>query len=50
MVAIERRIRAPYDYDAAWSWALAMTWEERQARLRGLSQPRLRYAIEEIAP
>ncbi|MBX3562145.1 MAG: hypothetical protein KF780_10085 [Sphingomonas sp.] len=49
MVAIERRIRAPYDYDAAWSWALSMTREERRARLRALS-PRLRYAIEEIAP
>ncbi len=49
MVAIERRIRAPYDYDAAWAWALAMTREERQARLRALRPPRLRYAIEEIA-
>lgn len=49
MVAIERRIRAPYDYDAAWTWALAMTREERQARLRDLRQPRLPYAIEAIA-
>ena len=52
MVAIERRI-AP-SYDEAWSWALAMTREERQARLRALrsqsaasqtaasSRPRLR--------
>jgi hypothetical protein len=36
MVAIERRIPGRYDYDAAWTWALAMTREERQARLRGL--------------
>ncbi len=50
MVAIERRIGAHYDYDAAWTWALAMTREERQARLRDLHAPRLRYAIEEIAP
>ncbi len=34
MVSIERRIPGRYDYDAAWSWALAMTREERQARLR----------------
>lgn len=50
MVAIERRIRAPYDYDAAWAWALSMTREARRTRLRDLHQPRLRYAIEEIAP
>lgn len=43
MVAIERRIQGPYDYDAAWTWALAMTREERQARLRSL-WPRLRYS------
>jgi hypothetical protein len=36
MVSIERRIPGRYDYDAAWSWALAMTREERQARLRVL--------------
>jgi hypothetical protein len=36
MVSIERRIPAAYDYDAAWTWALAMTREERQARLRSL--------------
>lgn len=36
MVAIERRIPGRYDYDAAWTWALAMTREERQARLRVL--------------
>ena len=35
MVSIERRIPG-YDYDSAWSWALAMTREERQARLRAL--------------
>jgi len=36
MVAIERRIPGRYDYDAAWTWALAMTRAERQARLRRL--------------
>lgn len=36
MVAIERRIPGRYDYDAAWTWTLAMTREERQARLRAL--------------
>jgi hypothetical protein len=36
MVAIERRIPGGYDYDAAWRWALAMTREEREARLRSL--------------
>ena len=41
MVAIERRIPGRYDYDAAWTWALAMTREE-QARLRALRAPRMR--------
>jgi hypothetical protein len=36
MVSIERRIRSGYDYDAAWTWALAMTRGERQARIRAL--------------
>jgi hypothetical protein len=36
MVAIERRIPGRYDYDAAWTWALAMTREERQARIAAL--------------
>jgi hypothetical protein len=36
MVSIERRIPGLYDYDAAWTWALAMTREQRQARLRAL--------------
>jgi len=36
MANIERRIPGRYDYDAAWTWALAMTREERQARLRAL--------------
>jgi hypothetical protein len=36
MVSIERRIPGGYDYDAAWTWALAMTRAERQARLRAL--------------
>lgn len=43
MVSIERRIRGPYDYDAAWTWALAMTRAQRQERLRSL-WPRLSYA------
>ncbi len=36
MVRIERRRRGIYDYDAAWTWALAMTREDRRARLRAL--------------
>ncbi|HEX6374770.1 MAG TPA: hypothetical protein VFZ91_03515 [Allosphingosinicella sp.] len=36
MVAIERRIPGGYDYDSAWTWALAMTREQRQARLAAL--------------
>ena len=36
MVAIERRIPGGYDYDAAWTWALRQSREERQARLRTL--------------
>ena len=40
MVSIERRIGP--SYAAAWDWALAMTREERQARLRAL-QVRLEY-------
>lgn len=36
MVRIERRITGRYDYDAAWTWALSMTREQRQARLRAL--------------
>lgn len=38
MVAIERRIPGRYDYDAAWAWALAMTREERRARLGALRE------------
>lgn len=37
MVRLERRIPGG-DYDAAWTWALAMTREERKARLRTLQQ------------
>jgi hypothetical protein len=36
MVAIERRIPGGYDYSAAWTWALSMTREERQAWLQAL--------------
>ena len=41
MASIERRIPGGYDYDAAWTWALAMSREERRARLR-----RLRAAVQ----
>jgi hypothetical protein len=41
MVAIERRIPGGYDYDAAWTWALAMTRAERQARLAALRAQRM---------
>lgn len=36
MVSIERRIPGGYDYASAWTWALAMTREQRQARLKAL--------------
>lgn len=39
MVRIERRIPGPGDYDAAWSWALGMSRDQRQARLRSLLRP-----------
>ncbi len=48
MVAIERRSRASYDYDAAWTWALSMTRAEREARLRDL-RPRLDYDLANVA-
>ncbi len=41
MVRLERRIPGRYNYDAAWRWALAMTREERKARLRALAGSRL---------
>lgn len=40
MVSIERRIPGPVDYDAAWSWALAMTRDQRQAKLAELRAAR----------
>ncbi|MGQ0590391.1 MAG: hypothetical protein ACT4N8_12825 [Sphingosinicella sp.] len=43
MVWIERQIPGPYDYDAAWTWALGMTREERQAMLETLRPPLLGY-------
>lgn len=49
MVAIERRIPGAYDYDAAWTWALSMTREERQARLRALGR-RLDYQPLALTP
>lgn len=36
MVRIERQIPGGYDYDAAWTWALDQSREERQARLAAL--------------
>ena len=39
VVYMERRIPGPYDYDAAWTWALSMTREERQALLATLRSP-----------
>jgi hypothetical protein len=60
MVRLERRIPGAYDYDAAWTWALAMTREQRQARLRTLAAlrvappaepadgPRLDYHFDEL--
>ena len=39
MVSLERRITTGFDYDGAWTWALAMTREERQTRLRALRGP-----------
>lgn len=41
MVSIERRIGPAYD--AAWTWAHAMTREERRARLRTLATSGSRY-------
>jgi hypothetical protein len=38
MVAIERRIPGGYDYDAAWTWALSQSREQRQERLRRLRE------------
>ena len=38
MSRIERRL--PGEYDAAWTWALSQTREERQARLRALRENR----------
>lgn len=45
MASIERRIGP--DYDSAWSWALAMTREQRQARLAEL---RAQSKASQIAP
>ncbi len=36
VVSVERRIPGPYDYDAAWTWALSMTRAQRQALLATL--------------
>jgi hypothetical protein len=51
MVAIERRIPGGYDYDAAWTWALSMTREQRQARLAALrAEARARQADAGASP
>ncbi|WP_129792733.1 hypothetical protein [Sphingosinicella sp. CPCC 101087] len=50
MVRIERRIPGPGDYDAAWKWALAMSRQERRARLQQLAMrafPRLHQTVHE---
>jgi hypothetical protein len=50
MVRIERRIPGPGDYDAAWKWALAMSRQERRARLQLLAMrafPRLHQTVHE---
>lgn len=39
VVNFERRIPDAYDYDAAWTWALGMTREQRQALLATLRLP-----------
>jgi hypothetical protein len=38
MVAIERRIPGGFDYDAAWTWALSHSRDERQHRLHALRE------------
>jgi hypothetical protein len=38
MVTVERARKGLYDYDAAWTWALALPRSERQARFRALVQ------------
>lgn len=43
VVSMERGIPGPYDYDAAWTWALGMTRAERQAMLASLRPARLTY-------
>ena len=40
MVRVERRRRGICDYDAAWTWALAMTRDERRARFQALREMR----------
>ena len=37
-VAFGRALKGLYDYDAAWTWALAMTREERASRFAGVLQ------------
>lgn len=40
MVEIERRNRGYYDYAGAWSWALSMSRDERQALIRAATPVR----------
>lgn len=34
MVAVEKKRKGLYDYESAWNWALALTKDERAAKLR----------------
>jgi hypothetical protein len=37
MVEAERRSKSHYDYNSAWTWALSMTRNERQALLKSIA-------------
>ena len=50
MVKVERRISSLYDYEAAWSWALSMTREQRRERLRTIRAMPAREAQARGAP
>ena len=34
MVEVEKKRKGLYDYESAWNWALALTRDERAAKLR----------------
>jgi hypothetical protein len=40
MVQVERGRKGLYDYDSAWTWALALSPEQRAARFAGLRDRR----------